>query len=163
MMRVMRSDMTFLIIIRPIIFAAGYVIRTLKLTCGDCTSFLTSEPAVSSTRDDLSLISIKDRGGLYKPNPAVTAICVATEKVVRVNICTNTLRRNIHQIIITQAMTNIFLNNTHHKFSTCHSTSLIKSIVSRYSLIRIRYEATKGENTSNLRQKLHRLVVFSHV
>lgn len=139
------------------------MIRTLKLKCDECVDFLTSDTVRTAVRDDLSLISIKDRGGLYTPNPAVTDVCVVVEKVVRATITGTGLRKNLHQAIITQAMTNIYLNNIHHKFTTCHSTALIKSIISRYALIRVRYEATKLENTNNIRQKLHRLVVFSHV
>ena len=62
-------------------------------------------------------------------------------------------------------LTYVLLNNIHTKF-TCaiHSTELIKTIINRYALIRIKYETTKMiPKQDNMRQKLSRLIVFSHI
>ena len=61
-------------------YIAGYVIRSLRLNCTECTDFL-AEPRGGRVRDD-TLIGVKDKGGLIQPCAAVTDVCVVTERVL---------------------------------------------------------------------------------
>ena len=46
------------------VFVAGYVVKSLKLKCDNCVNFVTKWTAPSSrARDDITLVSSKDRGG----------------------------------------------------------------------------------------------------
>lgn len=144
-----------------IFITAGYVIKSMRLTCDECADFVSEQPP-SVIRDDLSLISVKDRGGLHNPNLAVTNMCIAAEKVVR-RETESGIVRDTYQILTMKTMTLVYLNNLHATFPVCHSTALVKTIVSRYCLIRLRHELTKIERTDNMRQKMTRLVIFNHV
>ena len=146
------------------IFSAGYVVRSLKLRCDECTSFMaaSSQP---HTRDDATLLSVKDRGGLFTPQPVATQICLGAEKIIRQCISLNGLTQNICQEVVAKTFLYVYLSNIHQQFSChSHSNALIKSIAARYTKIRIHHETTKSAaNKENLRSKLNRLVVFSHV
>lgn len=121
------------------------------------------DPTEARARDDLSLISIKDRGGLTSPSEAVTRLCMITEKSFRI-LAANELPKKIYRLTIAQAMAVVMETNIHFNFPICHSTALIKTVISRYCLIRLRYETKKRcENQDNLRSKLHRLVLFNHI
>lgn len=146
------------------VIVGGYVIRTLKLTCGDCASFVTDR-LPGTVEDSVTLISTKNRGGLVQPHPAVIELCIATEKTIRFILQNVGLTRNTNLRVTTQALSYILLNNIHHKF-TCsiHSTALVSLIVKRYTLVRIHHETTKfSANSDNKRSKLSRLIVFSHI
>ena len=62
-------------------------------------------------------------------------------------------------------LTYTLLNNIHLDFKCAsQATELIKTIIQRYTIIRIKYEASKLDpKQDNMRQKLKRLVGFSHV
>lgn len=145
---------------------AGYVVRTLKLKCGDCAQFVADSETHTAplSADDLTLVAVKDRGGLIKPHTAVIGVCLAAERSIRLLVTKLGLQHNIHQRVVTQTLSYVLLNNTHAAY-TCaaHSTSLIKMIIERYSLIRIHHETSKLTNTNNTRSKLNRIVIFSHL
>ena len=148
------------------LFTAGYVLRSLKLTCDVCISDISTADthmADNRSRDDATLIGVKNRGGLVTPHPRVHTICVATEKTIRYILTCQGLPATIHRLVTNRTLGYVLLNNIHQTF-TCasHSTSLVKDIITRYSLIRIRHETTKSVQQDNLRQKLHKLVIFSH-
>ena len=141
--------------------------RSLKLNCTDCAAFVASRGARSVTTyfEDLTLIKAKDRGGLIKPNPILTQICIACEKSVQSAVSRHGISSNIHKAVGTQTLSYMLHNTIHLSFCCAiHSTTLIKTIISRYATIRVHHETTKLEsNKDNLRQKLSRLVVFRHV
>ena len=142
-------------------FSAGYVKRSLKLRCSDCLEFIAQEPD-PAVADDTTLISVKNRGGLMTPNSAMVELCKAAEKSIR---SIDKLDTHAIKHVKAHTLTYVLLNNIHTKF-TCaiHSTELIKTIINRYALIRIKYETTKMiPKQDNMRQKLSRLVVFSHI
>ena len=96
------------------------------------------------------------------PNSAMVELCKAAEKSIR---SIDTLDTHAIKRVKAHTLTYVLLNNIHTKF-TCaiHSTELIKTIINRYALIRIKYETTKMiPKQDNMRQKLSRLVVFSHI
>ena len=138
--------------------------RSLKLRCDECTSFMaaSSQP---HTRDDATLISVKDRGGLFTPQPVATQICLGAEKIIRQCISLNGLTQNICQEVVTKTLSYVYQRNIRQQLLCySHSNALIKSIAARYTKTRIHHETTKSAaNKENLRSKLNRLVVFSHV
>ena len=116
------------------------------------------------TSDDLSLISSKNRGGLRLTNAVVDNILLACEKCVRHVVDTIGLTEKTTQMVVTRTLSYVLLNNIHGTFRcTCHSTSLIKTLILRYALIRIRHETTKLDQKDNVRQKLHKLILFNNL
>ena len=110
----------------------------------------------------MTLISVKNRGGLMTPNSAMVELCNAAEKSMR---SIDKLDSHAIKHVKAHTLTYVLLNNIHTRF-TCvsHATELIKTIINRYALIRIKYETSKLiPKQDNMRQKLSRLVVFSHI
>lgn len=144
------------------IFTAGYVKRSLKLRCNDCIDFITAEPE-KAIRDETTLISIKNRGGLTIPNTPMLRLCKAAEQCIRWSL--QVLDSAAIKRVQAHTLTYTLLNNIHLDFKCAsHATELIKTIIQRYTIIRIKYEASKLDpKQDNMRQKLNRLVVFSHV
>ena len=144
------------------------MVKSLKLKCDNCVNFVTKWTAPSSqARDDITLVSSKDRGGLTKTHPAIDEICLGTEKAVRSVVQAVGLTPNIFQTVVNRSLTHVLLNNLHTPFECAsHSTELAKAVVKRYALIRLRFETTKADAASkseNIRQKLSRLILFSNV
>jgi hypothetical protein len=142
---------------------AGYVIGSLKLTCSECTEFVsTATPA--TTQDDLTLIAVKNRGGLIQPSRFVHEICIQAEKQLRQER-NDKPRKNAYAITSIRTLSAVYQAGLHNHFScTIHATELIKMIVSRYVMIRLHYMTKSVEaNKQSLRQKLNRLVLFNHV
>ena len=110
----------------------------------------------------MTLISVKERGGLMTPNSAMVELCNAAEKSIR---SMDKLDSRAIKRVKVHTLPYFLLNKIQTKF-TCvsHATELIKTIVYRYSFIRIRYKTSKLiPKQDNMRQMLSRLVVFSHI
>ena len=60
---------------------AGYVIRSLKISCADWLSFVTDyqPPPRPLSQDDITLFSSKDRGGLVETNSTIDHMCIIAE------------------------------------------------------------------------------------
>ena len=92
------------------------------------------------------------------PNSAMVELCNSAEKSIK-------LDPHVIKRVRAHTLTYVLLNIIHTNF-TCvsHATELIKTIINRYALIRIKYETSKLiPKQDNMRQKLSRLVVFSHI
>ena len=125
--------------------------------------FIAQEPDPTVV-DDFTLISVKNRGGQMTPNSAMVELCNSAEKSIR---SIDKLDPHVIMRVKVHTLTYMYvlLNIIHTNF-TCvsHATELIKTIINRYALIRIKYETSKLiPKQDNMRQKLSRLVVFSHI
>ena len=123
--------------------------------------FIAQEPDPAVV-DDFILISVKNRGGQMTPNSAMVELCNSAEKSIR---SIDKLDPHVIKRVKVHTLTYVLLNIIHTNF-TCvsHATELIKTIINRYALIRIKYETSKLiPKQDNMRQKLSRLVVFSHI
>ena len=94
----------------------------------------------------------------------ITKLCMVAEKSLRHTVKSQGLPTTALKQVATQTLTYILLNSLNQPF-TClsHSSALIRDIVTRYITIRIKYELTKVVSQENMRQKLNRLVIFSHI
>ena len=96
------------------------------------------------------------------PNSAMVELCNSAEKSIRL---IDKLDPHVIKRLKAHTLTYLLLNIIHTNF-TCvsHATELIKTIINWYALIRIKYETSKLiSKQGNMRQKLSRLVVFSHI
>lgn len=145
-----------------VFFSAGYVVFSLKLKCSDCIQFLTHQ-GPTTTQDDTSLISIKNRGGLKLSNPIVSKLCLMNEHILRQILSVEGLSPNTYKKALSLVMSYAVSHDLIQHF-TCasHASSLLKTLVSRYCTIRIHHETKKASSDqSNIRQKLN--ILFSHV
>lgn len=128
---------------------------------------MTLQPNRLTTQDDTTLISSKNRGGLIQANPIIDNMCLVAEKALRAVVDTVGLPENCHKLAVSRALTHIYLNSIHMSVPCAtHTAALAKTVVERYILIRLRYETTKVDSdakTDNMRQRLSRLILFSHV
>ena len=101
---------------------------------------------------------------MTRPNSAIVELCNSAEKSIRL---IDKLDHHVIKRVKAHTLTYVLLNIIHiHKNFTCvsHATELLKTIINRYALIRIKYETSKLiSKQGNMRQKLSRLVVFSHI
>lgn len=134
----------------------------MKLNCDDCTDFLTSQPEIRAA-DDMTLITCKNRGGLTTPNPSVNKLCQIAEAVMRSILSSEGLIPRVHQKTVTLSVRHAFEHRIHDSIPCLtHSISLITTIISRYALVRVQYETTLYKRDDNVRQRLNRIVLFSH-
>lgn len=125
----------------------------------DCVEFLTAAPSAEKT-----LIKCKDRGGLRWTNPVIDKVLLASEKCVRNVMGTSGLTEKVTQTVIVRSLSYVLLNNLHKNFiCPSHTTSLIKTLIHRYTLTRIKHQTTKLDQKENVRQKLHKLILFNHL
>lgn len=142
---------------------AGYITRSLKLSCGDCVSDVID--AASQTPHGYpsrSLIGMKDRGGLTRPSHLVYSLCLVTERELRATLASTPLHRHSFQQIRNASITTITDKRLIQK-SSCgaHAARLIREVVKRFITIRLRHIANTKKHESN-RSRLNRLVIFSH-
>lgn len=126
---------------------AGFLIKTLKLTCDECIRDLIGDKHTSDHQYHArqnSLLCQKDRGGLVKPAGHVLELCSITEKSIRLIINGNSRNMNINtqtmMKVTCQATTVTFNRHLHRSFScACHAASLIRHIIRRYAALRLHY------------------------
>lgn len=144
-------------------FSAGFVTRTLKLTCGECVSDLASD--TTEIPDTISVITIKDRGGLITPAKSVFDLCLLSEKVLREIVNSQGLKPNTFSIVHCKTLEAAIERRLHMRF-TCaeHAVSLVHAIINRYLMVRVKHEASKATSTDKtVRSKLNKLVLFQNV
>lgn len=113
--------------------------------------------------DQISLINVKDRGGLIQPPKHVTDICHVAESTFRLLMKLPVMPHNSHKIICTQALGYILNRGIQNKFScSIHACGIIKEIISRFTCIRLKHEV-KRDVGPVIRSKYTRLAIFSHV
>ena len=85
----------------------------------------------------MTLISVKNNGGLMTPNSAMVELCNAAEKSIRSmdKLDSHTIKR-----VKARTLTYVLLNNIHTRFKcVIHATELTKTVINRYALIRINH------------------------
>ena len=136
-------------------YIAGYIVRKMvhSLICIECCDALISS---SNEKKCLSLVAIKDRGGLIYPSEDVIRVACLAERVFRQFVSGEspenmkiTGTRKLHLKLVTKTVyeatiSDIFSNLFHHdmQYATnlvedLHSTQLIKEIASRYFTMRL--------------------------
>lgn len=167
------------LVLSVVAYVAGAVVKSLltsnELSCGGCRSWLVQQqPSIQNTEHiyskgpkELSLIRIKDKGGLKMPSVDVITICQAVEKLFRaVNKNTGRAVKDAakEKIIKYLKKNNAYLFCGNHNDQTDHMNNLINSIVDAYLKIKFHaYAAKKCEEISGskLRQKLNKAIIFS--
>ena len=136
-------------------YVAGYIVRqmTNSLVCESCASALITE---STKQQYLSLVAMKDRGGLIYASKEVFKILCFAERIFRqfvsgtsANDAKITGMKNLHLKLLTKTVyeatiADVFNKLFHHdiQYATnldedLHSTQLVKEIASRYLHIRL--------------------------
>ena len=149
------------------VFSGGYVIRSMKLQCSECCDSLVVDGRGTRTHsnDDITLVSSKDRGGLIYCSDFMKKMCVISEQTIRNHISAKGIDKNIVMSCRSNILNHIFFNNLHRGVQCAvHCAHIIKTIVTRYILIRIHHETQQEESkkNDNIRSKLNRLVIFQH-
>jgi len=164
--RFLPHDFTITLLERLLVlFAAGYVLKSLKPTCTTCVDDISMQRTSNAeTTDDTTLISIKSRGGLHIPSHNVRRICAAAEKSVHHLPTTKGLLTRARRVVVLRTLNYLLLNGWQSQLvCQSHAAQLICDIVSWYAPIRIRHETTKFTQWDYLHQKQNRLVIFSHI
>ncbi|ROJ36312.1 hypothetical protein DPX16_0128 [Anabarilius grahami] len=142
-----------------------------KVTCLPCSQALTSDDLVHR------FITLKDRGGLQKPSPGITAVCQATERCFQGLLKTNGGRAphgsGTSAAIVTQVLSdcsekNLFPQLHNHMFDMCveanHVHVLVKIASAWYCKVRLnhiaRRETDKIKEGKVVRKKLTKLINF---
>lgn len=154
-------------------YITGFIVKKMKekVTCMPCSQALTSDDFVHQ------FITLKDRGGLQKPSPGITAVCQATERCFPRLLKTNEGRvpqgRGTTAAIVTQVLSdcsekNLFPQLHSHMFDTCveanHVHVLVKMASAWYCKVRLnhiaRRETDKIKEGKVVRKKLTKLIHF---
>jgi len=128
-------------------YITGFIVKKMKekVTCMPCSQALTSDDLVHR------FIRLKDRGGLQKPSPGITAVCQATERCFQRLLKTNEGRapqgRGTTAAIVTQVLSdcsekNLFPQLHNHMFDMCveanHVHVLVKMASAWYCKVRLK-------------------------
>ena len=180
-------------------YIAGFVVRKIvgKISCPECANALHFDSSKATIQDHhyshftglpyLSLISLKNRGGLILPSKGVFQILVKSEKAFRVAVCgvdsrrpVISARKNLKSIMVNiiyqQLASDVIFpelnkHDLEHEILTedLHSTQLIKKIIDKYVTIRL---LTYGKHFNKdvlhkdkigMRQQSTKLVIFKGI
>lgn len=148
------------------IYIAGFVSHKLasQIKCDVCTQ------ALFGTKENflLSLISLKDKGGLTYPSNDVIEICLVVEKFIKLHYQENKPNNSLfikNKILATFINNkNIFSSINYHNIEngpfSNHVVLLIKSVISSYYDIKIKYLCRKQNEVVSLRTFYNKLTLF---
>lgn len=122
-------------------------------------------------------LTLKDRGGLQKPSPGITAVCQATERcfqrLLKINEGRVPQGRGTTAAIVTQVLSdcsekNLFPQLHSHMFDTCVESNrvhvLVKMASAWYCKVRLnhiaRQETIKFKEGKVVRKKLTKFINF---
>lgn len=105
-------------------YITGFIVKKMKqkVTCMPCSQALISDDSVHR------FLTLKDRGGLQKPSPGITALCQATERCFQRLLKTNEGKapqgRGTTAAIVAQVLSdcsdkNLFPQLQSHMFDVC--------------------------------------------
>ena len=164
---------------------AGFIVRGLlkKISCEDCSKAMIS---ADRTKRSLTLIAIKDNGGLVYPSDDVVSIVTTCEKYFKMYVRGNGEENNSSKTLFAQLKNTIIADlsitrPTHLLFSSLlqhdidmhyvdedyHSTQIMKAVVTRFISLRLlRYGQEYTENVVKKgklgkRQQMNKLMLFS--
>lgn len=142
------------------IFAVGFIIRSLKLTCDQCIEdvFCTVGPS------EVTLLPSKNRGELIVPSTTIKNAARVTEVVSRRTIQEGLDKRSI-TLATLASLQNILDSRLHHNMQcSVHSVLVLREFVKRYVYMRLKHAATLVVPVTNIvRSHMNRLVIFSHI
>lgn len=152
-------------------YISGYISRILTKTlkCKECVDSLTTTQRLPHH----SLISIKDMGGLCYSTEDVYKICLSTEVLIRRLVRQSggnglSVKYN-YNYITTNALkclmdTDLFKSLTDHSFNQPatlnHRIHLIRTVVNKYTIVRLNHETKITNSSATERQKLTKLILF---
>jgi len=156
-------------------YIAGFVVRRLlaKLKCTNCRQLLLALP------DELAgaFLQLRDKGGLVKPAPNVTAVVRAAEKHIRFLVASDKpahsmarLGAKLEYSVMHSVLTNKLFMFSDHSVETSdgvnnHELTLVRQIVRLYLDIR-KFHILKNWNLAsagkNVRQVLTKTVLFKN-
>lgn len=156
-----------------IAYITGFIVKKMKqkITCLPCSQALMSDDLVHQ------FLTLKDRGGLQKPSPGITAVCQATERcfqrLLRNNEGKAPRGRGTTAAIVTQVLSdcsdkNLFPQLHDHMFDMCveanHVHVLVKMASAWYCKIRLNHiakqQTDKLKEGKVVRRKLTKLIHF---
>lgn len=158
-------------------YIAGFVARKLQqtVTCSECAQVLTVNKDGQLSATYLSLVTMRDCGGLVYPSPDVVAVCKATESVFRSLMAPGSkpvYAANLKSSITTQIMGKLvgreLFNNLSEHLQTCeptndHRNQLLKIIIQQYLTVRLHHQArsyTRCVQGEKVRSFLNKTVTF---
>lgn len=141
------------------IYIAGFISHKLasKIKCDICVNSL------FGVREDflMSLIDLKNRGGLSYPSNDVIKICILTEKIIKLYY--NDIIK-LNKLFIQNKTFAHFIDNevftSLNSHDNIHTINLIKSIISTHYDIKIKYLCKKQNETVSLRSFYNKLTIF---
>jgi len=148
------------------LYIAGFVSHKLasQIKCDVCTQ------ALFGTKENflLSLISLKDKGGLTYPSTDVIEICLVVEKFIKLHYQEHKPNNSlfIKNKILASFINdkNIFSSINYHNIEngpfSNHVILLIKSVISTYYDIKIKYLCRKQNEVVSLRTFYNKLTLF---
>jgi len=156
-------------------YIAGFVVRRLlaKLKCTSCRQLLLALPSEPTG----AFLQLRDRGGLVKPAPNVTAVICAAEKHIRLLVASDKpahsmarLGAKLEYSVLQSVMTNKLFVFSDHSIETSdgvnnHELTLIRQIVRLYLDVR-KFHILKKWNLAsagkNVRHVLTKMVLFKN-
>ena len=140
-------------------YIAGFITRSIlkRIKCYECPLLLTN---VSSR---LTLIHMKNRGGLVKPSDDVIKICQILERHFRISYKS---RKDIFKQVCQDVSCKIphdVLPIQHTENPRQHRSHLIKYIIIKYLQIRFKhYEQQKRHKIKQIRKTYTKLILFKN-
>ncbi|RXG61966.1 DNA transposase THAP9 [Armadillidium vulgare] len=153
-------------------YISGFIVRKLSksIKCVSCIAALTNENSVSPY---MSLINIKNKGGLVLPSQDVIKTCRWCEKVIRQEVGVSpSFRKNIKSYLMYSVMQYLSFESMfpslqeHAKNNSIdenHICLLIKNIISAYLDVRLHYigkEYSISQKGTSVREKYNKLILF---
>lgn len=151
-------------------YISGFVVRKIIsiLKCQECAEIISESSTTETT-----LIDLKTRGGLIKPNDDVTELCRIAENVFRIQQYTfQSNSSNITKKFILKAFSQININKYFLKLSNHiynqnpinnHLIQIIQLIFKTYFTIRVHHlNKTISQPKERIRSHLTKLIHFRH-
>ena len=165
-------------------YIGGYIVRKLvkHLDCRECCDAMLSNN--STKHRFLSLVALKDRGGLVYPSDGILKVVNMAERIFKQFVCgisPNEMKINntrnlqaklVNKVVAELSRSSIFSNLQRHDIDNFnitedfHSTQIIKAVATKFFVLRLsRYgqEYTRNVLKKDIigkRQQLNKLILF---
>lgn len=133
----------------------------MKLNCSTCID----DVARGREADSMTLIMLKNRGGLKTPSELIYKVCLIAERVIRSLLCSGGLVTNFPEVARLHSLAKVQDEGVISSL-TCseHAISVVREVLTRYVRIRSHHEAVlKTDAKSLIRSKMNRLPIFSNL
>lgn len=157
-------------------YIAGFVVRAVnkKLFCTECSEVLSLQKC-DNQAPKVTLVDVKDCGGLVRASADVVKVCKTSESVFRLHMkpgakpsVVDSLKSTLLVEILTRLVgLNLFAGIDEHVLSSeplsDHRTMLMKEIIQQYLVIRLHHQAksyTRVLQGEKVRSFLNKTVTF---